>query len=269
MTSDSFLAPKSTSPAATQALEAATLVLMVKKPMLNQGKQRLAKTLGAHSALTIAQALLACAIEDLNAWPGKAVIACAHQQDIAWFKQLLPRAQVIDQGRGNLGERLNTVDALLRQQGEQTLLFIGSDAPTLNQDHYYSTVQALTRNDVVLNNAEDGGVVVMANKQAWPDLSLLPWSSSQLSSALAELTLSHNFSLGYARGSYDIDHQKELLRLQKDLISDTRLARQNLLRILNSTLSNPSNNNLDKKRDKIQDKKLKTRHKSRLKKSPH
>ena len=52
-----------------------TLVLVCKRPALGIGKQRLAAKVGQELALQIAEALLACALEDVLAWPGSVVIA--------------------------------------------------------------------------------------------------------------------------------------------------------------------------------------------------
>ena len=57
----------------------------------------------------------------------------------------------------------NFVDQLLRNQTHQQLVFIGTDAPILDVSHYQLTLDALKQNDIVLNHADDGGVVIMAN----------------------------------------------------------------------------------------------------------
>ena len=49
------------------------LVLLCKRPALGHAKQRLAGTLGQEAALSVAQALLACALEDLRQWRGQQI----------------------------------------------------------------------------------------------------------------------------------------------------------------------------------------------------
>lgn len=210
-----------------------TLVLMTKRPKLHQGKQRLAHEIGAESALVIAKSLLCCALEDASNWPNDVVIAIAHQSDLDWaeksLKNILPNAQFIDQGEGNLGERINHVDVELRKKGHQTLVFIGTDSPMINMKFYHELPIKLAESTVLLANAEDGGVVMMANNQPWPDLSNLPWSSDKLASELALVCQNENLPVTYHKSNYDIDQLVDLTRLRYDLLADKRPARQALL----------------------------------------
>ncbi|KGJ93855.1 DUF2064 domain-containing protein [Colwellia psychrerythraea] len=211
----------------------ATLVLMIKRPKLHQGKQRLAGEIGANSALVIAKSLLSCAVEDAANWPGKVVIAIAHQIDVVWatrsLKNILPAAQVIYQGEGNLGERINRVDEELRSTGHQSLVFIGTDSPMLNDNFYQHLPVKLAKSAVLLAKAEDGGVVMMASNAPWPDFSHLPWSSESLARALALCCQHECLSVTYHDSNYDIDQLVDLTRLKHDLLADERPARQRLL----------------------------------------
>ena len=210
-----------------------TLVLMIKRPKLHQGKQRLAAEIGAGSALVIAKSLLICVVEDAANWPGKVVIAIAHQTDLIWatraLKNILPAAQVIYQGGGNLGERINRVDGALRSTGHKALVFIGTDSPMLNDDFYQHLPVKLAKSAVLLAKAEDGGVVMMASNEPWPDLSNLPWSSEKLASALGLCCQHECLSVSYHDSNYDIDQLEDLTRLKYDLLADERPARQALL----------------------------------------
>lgn len=210
-----------------------TLVLMTKRPKLHQGKQRLASDIGANSALLIARSLLCCALEDAANWSGEVVVAIAHKTDVAWatrlLKHTLPDAQVIYQGEGNLGKRINQVDSELRRAGHHGLVFIGTDSPMLNANFYQNLPAKLTMSEVLLAKAEDGGVVMMASNEPWPDLSHLPWSSENLASTLAQCCLNENLSVIYHDSNYDIDQLADLTRLKYDLLADERPARKTLL----------------------------------------
>lgn len=225
----------------TRAQNQATLVIFCKRPKLNQGKQRLAAGSNAHIALEIAQGLLACAIEDANHWPGAVVIACASDTDIPWVQTLTQSAQVMTQlpqhTQGNLGDRLNYVDRQLRAQGHQQLVFIGTDAPILDQDFFEQTIRALQSNDVALHHADDGGVIIMANKTPWPSISHLPWSTNELSEALSEACRQHHLSVTYCKSGYDIDYVGDLKKLSIDLQNDERPARKALVKMINALFS--------------------------------
>lgn len=214
---------------------AATLVIFCKRPQIYQGKQRLAATIGAKSALRIAEALLDCALEDANAWPGKVVLTISNQEDALWASSLLTRAHdVIVQNAGNLGQRINSIDNQLRALDHQKLVFIGTDAPMLTENHYKQTINGLCHHDIILSKADDGGVVIMANSQPWPDIADLPWSTEHLGTALTQSCLTKELNLAYITSGYDIDIEQDLSKLNHDLKEDSRHARQSLYHLIKS-----------------------------------
>ncbi len=215
-------------------MTAVTLVLVCKKPALGSGKQRLAAKLGPALALAIAEALLACALEDVAAWPGPIVIAPATAADLAWARNLIEASAsqhpliTFPQSAGNLGQRLNQLDRSLRAQHHQALIFIGSDAPGLCVVDYDTVTSALNSTDVVLIPARDGGVVLMANRHSWPDLSSLPWSSDRLGARLRDACESSGLSVRQIGQGYDVDEVRDVLDLAVTLQHDVRPARRAL-----------------------------------------
>lgn len=222
-----------------------SLVIFCKRPKLNQGKQRLVEDSSAESAFIIAKALLACALEDAKNWHGSVILACSNNEDMIWAQSLPLNAQIISQlplgESGNLGDRLNYVDNKLRALGHQQLVFIGTDAPILAQQHYQEIKNALKSNDIALSHADDGGVVIMANKAPWPTLTHLPWSTEKLSLSLSTLCQQKQLSVAYTLSGYDIDYMADIKKLLIDLKSDTRPARQALLETLEQTLQQTLN----------------------------
>lgn len=214
-----------------------TLVLFCKRPKLNQGKQRIAETIFAEKTLIVAKALLACAIEDSHAWRGPVVIACSHDEDVEWAQSLNENAQVMTQlpsgMSGNLGQRLNYVDHVLRVFGHEKIITIGTDAPMLTAQHFSEAARELNKHDIVLSHADDGGVVIMANAQPWPNIIDLPWSTESLSQALSKSCSEQELDVHYMTPGYDIDYVADIKKLIKDLKGDERPARKKLLSILN------------------------------------
>ena len=148
------------------------LVLVCKRPALGIAKQRLAASVGQEGARRVAEALLACALEDAREWPGPVVIAPAHASDYAWaslLPQLQPKIHIVPQTEGNLGQRLNAVDHSLRERAG-ALIYIGSDAPALVAADHAAAREALLNHDIVLKPAADGGVVLMGSRRSWPML---------------------------------------------------------------------------------------------------
>ena len=212
----------------------ATLLIFCKQPKLHHGKQRLAATMGAETALQIARALLGCALEDAKSWSGNVVLSPSTERDIDWARSLSPEAQVIAQPEGNLGERIRVVDQQLREAGHKNIVIIGTDAPILSSAYYEAAISALARSDIVFSAASDGGVTIMASKQGWPEIQDLPWSTEKLNAALYQCCTGENLSVSYIQPSYDIDHEPDLKKLMIDLKDDPRPARQVLLQLIES-----------------------------------
>ncbi len=218
----------------------ATLILVCKKPAPGIGKQRLAANLGNEITQKVAEALLACALEDACDWPGPVVIAPASVEDVEWARALsapVPSpVTVVPQVAGNLGQRLNALDQTLRAQGIEKLVFIGSDSPGLDTADYAATRAALQHADIVLIPALDGGVVLMANRYAWPDLSALPWSSDQLGAALMNACRNARQSVKTLGSGTDVDEMEDLVRLVTLLQRDSRPARCALFELTQNIL---------------------------------
>lgn len=219
----------------------ATLVVFCRRPTAGTGKRRIAAALGATPTLQLAGHLLATTLEDARAWPGPVVIAPAQGADAGWAAELLPgQADVIPQPAGNLGERINAVDAAARRLGHTAIIYIGSDAPVLTPDYYANARAALARFDVVLGPAIDGGVTLMGATCAWPDLAALPWSTGDLGRALEHACIDRDMSVTRLEPRYDVDLVTDLGPLQDDLELDDRPARQALLRWLTENADLPA-----------------------------
>lgn len=214
------------------------LVVFCKRPALFQGKQRLAKTIGAPQALIFAQAFLNCALEDARAWTrsgyGPVVLSPASPDDRDWAMGLRDGG-LLDQGtlvlaqpEGGLGYRLWAIDQELRRRGFDRIIFMGSDAPMLKPQHFDAAARAFLTKDIMLSPADDGGVTLMGARIPWPDLTGLPWSTDKLGHALATYCADNGMTVENISPSYDIDIEADLIKLQGDLVDDPRPARQYL-----------------------------------------
>lgn len=217
-----------------------TLVLLCKRPALGFGKQRLATKLGMDVTKLVAEALLACALEDVFNWPGPIVIAPASPHDHDWAAALSLPAQspvmILPQVSGNLGRRLNMLDSGLRSKGMKQLVFIGSDSPGLTQTDYAAVREALQYDDTVLKPALDGGVVLMASNCPWPELTDLPWSSSLLGEALAKNCRDSGHSVATLSEGFDVDEPEDLMKLISMLGDEQRPARKALYTLISDLI---------------------------------
>lgn len=219
--------PESTS------LRTAALVLFCRRPLIGSGKQRLTRDLGEENSLAVARALLECALEDAAAWPGRLVVSPARGEDAAWAEELLARRKwVLPQPEGDLGYRINAVDALVRRRGCRRVLFIGSDAPSMQLGDLEAAAATLEHADIVLIPAADGGVTLMGSRARWPPLAGLPWSEPALGGALERCCQAKGLTVVRLSASFDIDEVSDFRLAFEALARDTRPARRRLNELL-------------------------------------
>ena len=219
------------------------LILMCKRPQPGIGKQRVAQTHGTAIAFVLAQRLLACALEDLANWRGPKVIGIANANDASWAARQLPEATVIPQGSGNLGDRIGTVSEAVGKTTPRQL-YIGIDAPTLNDGDYTAAASSLKHHDIVLADADDGGVVLMGCRDGWPDIRSLPWSTETLGASLAETCVAAGLSVAKTASHADVDFADQFDALIAALATDTRASRQALLAWLKQIKTRSAPNNV-------------------------
>lgn len=206
-----------------------TLIVFCRRPALGAGKRRIAATIGPVLTLELATRLLDTTLEDAASWPGPVVIAPADNADGEWAGTLLDGSQTVcAQPEGNLGERINAVDRTIRSSGGEQLMYIGSDAPILDEAYLVQARAALISHDVVLGGATDGGVVLMGSRCAWPELASLPWSGNDLGAKLELLCTRRGLTVKRLPALYDIDNASDLPLLHTDLSADLRPARRAL-----------------------------------------
>lgn len=206
--------------------EAPCLVLMFKAPA--RSKQRLANRIGPLAA-RLAEQLCNCALEDLDAWEGPICVAPAAPEDADWLRaRRRSDCRAVLQCEGNLGERLNHVNRALWEAGHRRQVFIGIDCPALDADYLRDARDALVSHDIVLGPARDGGVVLMGARLRWPALEALDWSGPRLGDQLTALCRLRGWRIATLAPRDDIDTLDDLLRLERELVSDTRAARRRL-----------------------------------------
>lgn|GEM_PF-195127 len=216
------------------------LVLFARQPQPGQGKRRLAAGLGDELAHTVNNAMYAAAWADLNRWPGPTAVAltgaAAVNVDPGNGIEQQHRRIHIRQPDASFGKRLTFVDDALRKTHEGAILFIGSDAPELNEAFYLAAAEQLIDHDVVLAPAIDGGVTLLGAKGLWPELMQLPWGSDHLCEALEQQCLRAGLSVARMPLSADVDTLEDVLRLRSSLKTDQRPNQKLLLAELQAVL---------------------------------
>lgn len=159
------------------------LLVFARNPVVGQVKTRLIPGLGAQAAAlvyermlrdTLACALLACA-HRRHLWVDRAPV-CSDLVQLAADAGMPVRIQ---QG-ADLGERMH--NALSRSLADADLaVLIGSDCPEFDPAYLDSAFAALSRHDVVLGPANDGGYVLIGLRHTERTLfDGIPWGTGQV-----------------------------------------------------------------------------------------
>jgi uncharacterized protein len=193
-----------------------------------RSKRRLAASLGSLATVAAAR-LLACALEDMAQWPGPTCYAPAHPADAAWLTSELGLQPLVALQRGlNLGARINYVNRTLFEAGHERQLFIGIDCPALDRAYLVTAALRLATVDAVIGPAHDGGAVTIGTRRVLPDLTDLPWSTTELQYALEEALRAAKLGIATLTPRTDIDTIADLRAAAEGLESDERAARRAL-----------------------------------------
>jgi hypothetical protein len=119
-------------------------------PTPGRAKTRLIPALGEVAAAALHRQLVERTLRAVRA-SGLAFELRATGADAAAFQDWLGPVPMVDQGEGDLGERL------ARAGPPYPTLFIGSDAPDLSPAHLRDAADALRRATAAIGPAEDGG----------------------------------------------------------------------------------------------------------------
>lgn len=126
------------------------VVLFTRYPEPGRAKTRLIPALGAQGAAALHRALTERTIEVVHR-SGLALEIRATGAPHTAFTAWLGAETIVDQGDGDLGERLE------RAGPPYPTLFIGADAPDLTPGLLRDAADALERSSAVIGPAEDGG----------------------------------------------------------------------------------------------------------------
>ena len=126
------------------------VVLFTRYPEPGKAKTRLIPAIGAERAAQVHRTLTEWTVQAVLE-SGLALEVRATGAPLEAFAEWLGAASLVDQGAGDLGQRL------ARAGPPYPTLFIGADAPDLTSDLLRNAANALTHADAVIGPAADGG----------------------------------------------------------------------------------------------------------------
>ena len=148
-----------------------TVALFIRYPAPGRAKTRLAPALGDKGAARVHRLLVERTLATLrdSGLPFELRVTGAPLE--SFVEWLGADMQLVDQGDGDLGERLARVQA--------PAILLGADIPGLAACHLREAANAMTSHDVVIGPAQDGGYYLIGFREPVPFLwPAMPWGTS-------------------------------------------------------------------------------------------
>lgn len=142
---------------------------------------------------------------------------------------LVPGVRVDTQSVGDLGARLADAFARSFARGDERVLVVGSDHPTLPMERLSVGFAALAAHPLVLGPSEDGGYYAVGlARRSWPRASGLfegiPWSSPDVLSATLARAAMLRLRVRLLETWYDLDDAAGLARVARDAAPGSEIA---------------------------------------------
>jgi rSAM/selenodomain-associated transferase 1 len=204
-----------------EPLEPTTVVVFAKPPEPGAVKTRLTDRLSEKSAAELYRAFLDDVASMLGGWRAdrgetSRLLAHAGSADHPGFAPFeREHFQFVDQGRGDLGDRLARIVEACFRSGTDRITILGSDAPTLQPRHVSDGFARLETCDVHLGPAFDGGYYLL--QMDAPRLGLfedVDWSTPRVTEQTLQRCREADLSVEFGEFWYDIDHFADLDRLR-------------------------------------------------------
>jgi uncharacterized protein len=219
--------PSRKAAAAAQQGEGA-LVVFAKAPIPGQVKTRLCPPLTPDEAATVHGSFVIDTLERTRTavskfrLPVDRYLACAPSSALAFFQIMEERQAVtlLDQEGTDLGARMHGVFDRLFARGYRRVIIVGTDVPSLPLNRYPEALELLSRHDLVLGPAVDGGYYLIGLKKAAAELFHdIPWSTGHVLTLTKEKASRLGLAIGQLPEWRDVDTIDDL----KILIEASRL----------------------------------------------
>ncbi len=199
------------------------LLIFAKAPVPGKVKTRLIPALGAQGACSLYQRLLEHCLQQTADWPSERFLYVdqpAHPELRALAAEHgLPLRR---QTEGDLGERM--ASAMADFPGGA--LLIGSDCPALDSRAIAIAGQALLEHDTAIIPSEDGGYVLIGQRQPHPaPFEQMQWSHANVMADTRRRLQRAGLSLWEGEPLWDLDEPTDLPRLPPGLARALRTGR--------------------------------------------
>lgn len=199
------------------------LLIFAKAPVPGKVKTRLIPALGAEGGCALYQRLLEHCLLQTADWPGERLLY-VDQPSHVWLKVLAAEhgLPVRRQVEGDLGERM--MSAMADFPGGA--LLIGSDCPALDTQAIARAAAALQSHDTAIIPSDDGGYVLIGQRQPHPaPFEQMQWSHAKVMADTRQRLHRAGLSLWEGEPLWDLDEPADLPRLPPALARALRTGR--------------------------------------------
>jgi rSAM/selenodomain-associated transferase 1 len=213
----------------------AALVIFAKAPVPGLVKTRLCPALTEDEAATLHGSFVLDTLERTKAAVAKfklpldRFLACAPSSTHAFFRIMEARHGVtlLDQQGEDLGARMQQVFDTLFSRGYRRICIVGTDVPSLPLTHYRDAIESLTRHDLVIGPARDGGYYLIGMTKPLPDLFTdIPWSTDQVMALTQQRADAAGLKTAVLPAWSDVDNLDDLQALIEDCAADRKRPKQ-------------------------------------------
>lgn len=187
------------------------LLIFAKAPVAGTVKTRLIPELGENGARDLYVELFERTLVQTAAWPGMRVLYCAPDADAPFFAEAADRYQLAlrAQRGADLGARMQRAF----EEHPAGALLVGTDCPELEIEHLQRAEQALADHDVAILPSEDGGYVLIGQRQPHPaPFQDMTWSHAGVLGDTRRRLEEAGLSLWTGPTLWDVDEAADLAR---------------------------------------------------------
>ncbi len=193
------------------------IVLFTKAPIPGEVKTRLTPHLTAIEAANLHEAFVRDTVSFLSELEGtEKYIACHPDGADPFFEKLKQafRVKSIDQGEGDLGDRLKRVLGKLSSEGFDEIVVVGSDSPTLPPERIGAAFNRLAESRLVLGPSLDGGYYLIGFSGGLPEVfDGISWGTETVFEETVRCAEKKDYSCAVLPYWYDVDTIQELRSL--------------------------------------------------------
>lgn len=196
------------------------VALFAKAPVAGRVKTRMSPPLAPEAAARVALGCLEITIRRfvpavnapftlfLDGPPDEDLLELAESWDLP----------IVAQAEGGLGLKLTTAFASLRRSGQDAVVAIGSDSPSLDPARIREALAALETHDVALGPCEDGGYYLIGASGERPEIfEEIPWSTPEVTRATMARAAALGLRVHKLPEWYDVDDLPSLTRAIADV----------------------------------------------------